>query len=151
MFHRRLILAAVGSAALLFALAGVTAANTGSVTASETCSTWNVSVTLNHNVTSDRTVVVVTTIPGTTGIAGNHYNTSFGQIWSATGPAPATGTVTLKILIGSTVEFTSSASIAPAKGCATPTPTPTPTPRPTPTPTPRPTPTPTPIRHRLRP
>ena len=93
MFHRRLILAAVGSAALLFALAGVTAANTGSVSASETCSTWSVTVTLNHNVTSDRTVVVVTTIPGTTGIAGNHYNTSFGQIWSASGAAPATGTV----------------------------------------------------------
>jgi hypothetical protein len=146
--YRKLILAALTSAALLFSLAGIAAANTGNVAASETCSTWSVSVSLNHNVTSDRTVVVVTTIPGTVGIAGNHYNTTFGQIWSASGPAPASGTVTLKIYTGSIVEFTTSASIAPAGGCATPTPTPrptpTPTPKPTPTPTPRPTPTPTP-------
>jgi len=144
--YRKLILAALTSAALVLALAGVAAANTGNVAASETCSTWSVSVSLSHNVTSDRTVVVVTTIPGTVGIAGNHYNTTFGQIWSASGPSPASGTVTLKIYAGSIVEFTTSASIAPAVGCATPTPkpTPTPTPRPTPTPTATPTPTPTP-------
>ena len=144
--YRKVTLAALTSATLLFALAGVTAANTGNVAASETCATWSVSVSLNHNVTSDRTVVVVTTIPGTVGIAGNHYNTTFGQIWSASGPAPAAGTVTLKIYTGSIVEFTTSASIAPAVGCATPTPrpTPTPTPKPTPTPTPTATPKPTP-------
>ena len=115
--YRKLLLAALTSATLLFALAGVTAANTGNVAASETCSTWSVSVSLNHNVTSDRTVVVVTTIPGTAGIAGNHYDTSFGQIWSVSGPAPATGTVTLEIYVGSvgsSLEYTTSASIAPA-------------------------------------
>ena len=134
--YRKLILAALTSATLLLGLAGVAAANTGNVVASETCSTWSVTVSLNNNVTSDRTVVVVTTIPGTVGITGNHYNTTFGQIWSASGAAPASGTVTLKIYAGSVLEFTKSATIAPVVGCATPTPTPTPTPKPTPTPTP---------------
>ena len=147
--YRKLILAALTSATLLLGLAGVAAANTGNVVASETCSTWSVTVSLNNNVTSDRTVVVVTTIPGTVGITGNHYNTTFGQIWSASGAAPASGTVTLKIYAGSVLEFTKSATIAPVVGCATPTPTPTPTPKPTPTPTPTPTatlkPTPTPF------
>jgi hypothetical protein len=138
--YRKLILAALTSATLLFGLAGVAAANTGNVVASETCSTWSVTVSLNHNVVPARTVVVVTTIPGTVGIAGNHYDTTFGQIWSASGPAPASGKVTLTIYNGSSVEFTTSASIAPAVGCATPTPTPTPTS--TPTATPKPTPTP---------
>ena len=142
--YRKLILAALTSATLLLGLAGVAAANTGNVVASETCSTWSVTVSLNNNVTSDRTVVVVTTIPGTVGITGNHYNTTFGQIWSASGAAPASGTVTLKIYAGSVLEFTKSATIAPVVGCATPTPTPTPTPKPTPTPTPTPMPTPTP-------
>jgi hypothetical protein len=120
--YRKFTMAALTGAALIFALAGVAAAHSGSVVASETCSTWSVTVSLANNTTPDRTVVVTTTIPGTVGIAGNHYNTSFGQIWSASGAAPATGTVTLKIYNGSSVEFTTSASIAPAKGCATPTP-----------------------------
>jgi hypothetical protein len=120
--YRKFTLAALTGIALIFALAGVAAAHSGSVVASETCSTWSVTVSLANNTTSDRTVVVTTTIPGTVGIAGNHYNTSFGQIWSASGAAPATGTVTLKIYNGSSVEFTTSASIAPAKSCATPTP-----------------------------
>jgi hypothetical protein len=120
--YRKFTLAALAGAALILALAGAVTAHSGSVVTSETCSTWSVTVSLANNTTADRTVVVTTTIPGTVGIAGNHYNTSFGQIWSANGAAPATGTVTLKIYNGSSVEFTTSGSIAPAKGCASPTP-----------------------------
>lgn len=120
--YRKFTLAALAGAALILALAGAVTAHSGSVVTSETCSTWSVTVSLANNTTADRTVVVTTTIPGTVGIAGNHYNTSFGQIWSASGAAPATGTVTLKIYNGSSVEFTTSGSISPAKGCASPTP-----------------------------
>jgi len=72
-------------------------ANNGTVAVGQNCRTWHASVQLNHNVKPDRRVDVVTTIPGTTGITGGHYNTSFGEIWSAGGTAPAKGTVTLRI------------------------------------------------------
>jgi hypothetical protein len=147
--RRRFLFALSSSAALMFALAGIATAHSGDVIASETCQSWNVSVSLANNVTPDRTVVVVTTIPGTTGIAGNHYNTSFGQIWDASGPAPAAGTVTLNIYKGASLEFTTSAKIEPAKDCDIPTAAPTVTASPfqsfqgeTATPTQDPTPTP---------
>lgn len=121
--------------------------HTGTITTSQDCESFHVSVSLDHNTTSDRSVMIETTIPGTTGIAapGNHYNTSFGEIWSASGPAPASGTVTLIIDNGTQEEFRTSATLMPAEDCpetvTAPTPTPTPTPEvavaPTPTPTPR--------------
>lgn len=56
---------------------------------------------MTNNVSIDRTVIVTTTIPGTTGIAGNHYNTTGAsgntEILTLSGPAPATGEVVLKI------------------------------------------------------
>ena len=120
--------------------------HTGTITVSQDCESFHVSVSLDHNTTSDRSVMIETTIPGTTGIAapGNYYDTSFGEIWSASGPAPASGTVTL-IIDNGTEEFRTSATLVPAEDCpvtvATPTPTPTPTPAvvvvSTPTPTPR--------------
>lgn len=97
--------------------AAVVSAHSGDVVATQTCQSWYVSVSLNHNVTSDRTVVVTTTIPGTTGIGGNHYDTSFGQIWDASGPAISSGTVTLTIYNGTHVEFTTSASLPTPSDC----------------------------------
>lgn len=76
-----------------------------------------------------------TTIPGTVGITGGHYDTIFGEIWSASGPAPATGSVTLIISAGTDEEFRTSKSIQPAEDCPQPTETPAPTVTPTPTPT----------------
>jgi hypothetical protein len=97
-------------------------AHSGSVVASETCSSWSASVTLAHNVTIDRFVDVLTTIPGTSGISGGHYDSSKGLIWNAAGAAPLTGTVTLNIYSGKNGvpgarEFTATASIVPAHGC----------------------------------
>jgi hypothetical protein len=95
-------------------------ANNGTVTVSQNCRTWHASVVLHHNVTHDRTVDVVTTIPGTKGITGGHYNTSFGQVWSASGPAPASGTVTLKIYLPNKhLEFTETKALQAPTGCGT--------------------------------
>jgi hypothetical protein len=122
------------AASTLFALPA--AAHSGDVTVSQDCSTWSATVTLAHNVTIDRTVVVTTTIPGTNGIAGGHYDSSYGQIWTASGPAIASGTVTLTIWNGQIKEFQTSASLPQPVDCATPTPTEKPTPTEEPTPTP---------------
>jgi len=126
--------------------------HTGRITVSQDCESFHVSVSLDRNTTADRSVMVETTIPGTTGIGapGKHYDTSYGEIWSASGPAPTSGTVTLIIDDGTNEEFRTSATLVPAEGCeqaaATPTPTPVPTTAPTPTPAPvastAPTPTP---------
>jgi hypothetical protein len=101
-------------------------AHSGGVTASEDCSTWRATVTLADNVTADRFVDVVTTIPGTTGFTSHHYDSSFGVIWDRTGAAAASGTVTLNIFKPNTgntgrslLEFTANASIKPATGCTT--------------------------------
>ena len=72
-------------------------ANSGTLTLGENCKTWHARVVLNHDVRPDRLVNIVTTIPGTKGIGRRHYNMSFGQIWSASGPTPMSGTVTLNI------------------------------------------------------
>jgi hypothetical protein len=95
-------------------------ANSGAVVATQNCQTWHVSVSLNHDTTPDRSVDVVTTIPGTTGITGGHYNTSFGEIWSADGAAPTTGTVTLNIYYpDGGLEFTEIKSLPVPEDCAT--------------------------------
>jgi hypothetical protein len=95
-------------------------ANTGTVTVSQNCQTWHARVVLNHNVRSDRSVDVVTTIPGTHGISGGHYNTSFGQIWSASGPAPTSGTVTLNVYLpNGDREFTETKALHAPEGCVT--------------------------------
>jgi hypothetical protein len=106
-----------GAASLVTAFA-----HSGTVLTSENCSTWSASVTLANNVTSDRFVDVVTTIPGTTGITNGHYDTSKGLIWDASGPSPAGGKVTLNIYLNSNnkpgaLEFTASSSLVPATGC----------------------------------
>jgi hypothetical protein len=116
---------AVGGAIFLGgAASSITAfANTGAVATSENCSTWSASVSLANNVTTDKFVDVVTTIPGTTGITNRHYDTSYGLIWSDAGQAPATGTVTLNIYNSNgegapgSLEFTASGSIKPATDC----------------------------------
>ncbi len=114
----------IGGAIVMGGAAGVVTAlaHSGTVATSENCSTWTASVTLANNVTSDRFVDVLTTIPGTTGITNGHYDTSKGLIWSATGAAPASGKVTLNIYTNSNnkpgaLEFTAAGSLVPATGC----------------------------------
>jgi hypothetical protein len=119
---RRVGFALITGALLVFGVTGIATAHSGDVVASENCSTWSVTVTLAHNVTMDRTVDVETTIPGTSGFVGEHFDSSFGQIWSASGPAPASGTVTLEIFNGSKLEFHTSATIVPSVDCSSPTP-----------------------------
>lgn len=98
-------------------------AHSGFVTVNETCAGWTASVSLDNNVTSDRTVDVLTTIPGTTGITGGHYSTTGNsgpvEIWDASGSTPETGTVTLEIWDGATLEFSAEAMITAPTGCPT--------------------------------
>lgn len=142
---RKFFAAGIAAAVVAFGFATLAPrtalAHSGTVNVSQNCEAWSASVVLANNVTSDRTTVVTSTIPGTTGLTG-HYGTSFGTVWDASGPAVAHGTVTLTIYNGQSVEFTTSASLPTPEGCSTP--TPSPTPRVTPSPTPKPTPTPTP-------
>ena len=110
--------------ATVIGLALPAGANTGHVFASQTCEAWSTSVTLDNNVAPDHFVEVTTTIPGTTGIVDAHYNTignsGTTQIWSASGPAPSTGTVTLTILNpNKTLDSTASASLPNANNCTT--------------------------------
>ncbi|MBJ7593706.1 MAG: hypothetical protein JF886_02400 [Candidatus Dormibacteraeota bacterium] len=90
---------AAGGAILLGGAVGVitASAHSGSVTGSETCTGWSVSVDLAHNVTTDRNVDVITTIPGTTSIEDQHFDSSYGNIWKASGSSPVSGTVSLRI------------------------------------------------------
>ena len=92
-------------------------AHTGDVTAEQDCQSWSARVVLNNNTTPDRTVEVLTTIPGTDGIKDGHYDTDAGEIWSASGPATAHGTVTLNIYTGDTLEFTASATLSTGQSC----------------------------------
>jgi LPXTG-motif cell wall-anchored protein len=95
-------------------------ANSGAVSATQNCQTWHVSVSLNHDTQPDRSVDVLTTIPGTTGISGGHYDTSFGEIWSAGGAAPTSGSVTLNIYFANgQLEFTQTKSLPVPEGCVT--------------------------------
>jgi hypothetical protein len=107
-------------------------ANTGHAFASQTCSGWSASVTLDNNVTHARFVEVSTTIPGTTGIVDAHYSTigtsGTTPIWNASGPAPSSGTVTLTILNADrSLDSTASASLPEVSGCTVPTSTEAPT------------------------
>jgi hypothetical protein len=118
-------------------------AHSGDVYATQTCTAWSAEVYLDNNVTYDRTVDVVTTISGMGPITGGHYNTSdasglhytaptnaepdspvtYGyEIIDGTGPGngAVTGSVTLNIWNGSTLEYTASASLVPASDCAPP-------------------------------
>ncbi len=108
-------------------------AHSGSVTASETCTTWTAAVSLENNVTKDRIVdVVVTPSSLAAGITGLNIDTTHNsgatEIWSANGTAPATGTFTLNIYQSVNnqgivrihpAEFTASAGISPPTNCAT--------------------------------
>lgn len=88
---------------LSMTIAGSASANTGSITSSQSCSAGAVHVYLNNNVSSDRKVTVTSTIPGftTTDITNKSYNTTGNsgplEIWSASGPQPFAGVVTLTI------------------------------------------------------
>ena len=110
--------------AAMIGLAGPAGANTGHVITAQNCQSWSASVTLDSNVTSDHFVEVITTIPGTTGIVDGHYNTighsGTTLIWSDSGQAPASGTVTLKILNPNrTLDSQSSQSLPDAANCET--------------------------------
>jgi hypothetical protein len=95
-------------------------ANSGTLTLDQNCQTWHARVVLNHDVRPDRMVNVVTTIPGTKGISRGHYNMSFGQIWSASGHAPTSGTVTLNIYYANgRREFTETKALHAPRGCVT--------------------------------
>src|ERR1017187_6435394 len=116
---RKVFAAIIAAAVVAFGFATlaprIALAHTGNVHATETCDGWSASVNLDNNVTSNRTVTVVTTIPGTVGLTG-HYNTTGAsgetQIWDASGPGRnVSGTVTLYIDFGQQSEFTASASL----------------------------------------
>jgi LPXTG-motif cell wall-anchored protein len=101
-------------------------AHSGAVTVTQTCAGWTASVDLAHNVTSDRFVQIVTTIPGTIGIGapGNHYNATFGNVWSASGSTVTSGTVTLNIYLNNddvpgVLEFSTHASLPEVGQCET--------------------------------
>ena len=92
-----------GAASLVTALA-----NTGSVTGSQSCTTWSASVTLDGNVTPDKNIDVVSTLKDASGtlvgppsFADATYDTnSTGKsqtIWTASGAAPVSGTLSLEI------------------------------------------------------
>lgn len=101
--------------ALSLALFSVASANTGSITVTESCADgYVVTVTLHNNVTLDRTIVVTTTIPGTQGISG-HFGP--GVILVLTGAANVSGTVTLQIFNGTSLEFTDSVTVNALAGC----------------------------------
>jgi hypothetical protein len=113
---------------LVPATPSVVLGHTGSIKVSQTCTTWSAEVDLANNVTNDRTVVVETSIPGTTGLNA-HFdttgNTGDQNVWSATGPAVVSGTVTLSIWSPTYVmEFSASASLPSPGDCPTPPPTP---------------------------
>ena len=88
---------------LSMTIAGLASANTGSISMSQDCSTGEVHVFLNNNVSADRKITVTSTIPGftSTDITDKSYNTTGNsgpvEIWSASGPQPFAGTVTLTI------------------------------------------------------
>ena len=97
-------------------------ANTGLVTATETCTSWSAAVSLNNNVSPDHTVDVTSTIPGTPNITGGSYKTTGDSgntlIWSYSGAAPATGTVTLTIYNpNGTLDSSAEGGIALPTGC----------------------------------
>ena len=97
-------------------------ANTGTVTPSESCTTWSVVVDLNNNVQAGDTVSVITNLPGTPGFTHQPYTTTSNpgpvQIWSDSGPAPQSGTVTLTIYdSGGGVQDSVSTSITPVTSC----------------------------------
>lgn len=115
----------VGGAIFMGGAAGlVTAfAHSGTVSVAQDCSTWSASVSLAQNVTADRFVDVITTIPGTTGFVNQHFNPTYGVIWGPkTGAAVQSGTVTLKIFTNNngqpgSLEFSQSASLPIPTGC----------------------------------
>jgi len=88
---------------LAMTVAGLVSANTGSITSSQNCSGGAVHVWLDNNVSADHKVTVTSTIPGftATGITDKSYDTTGNagpvEIWSASGPQPFAGTVTLTI------------------------------------------------------
>lgn len=96
-FFKRILVFAGISLGVVGLTAGVAHAHTGSVKVTQDCHTWQAVVELNHNVTADRAVYVTSTIPGTTGLNNQHYNTSYGEIWGWVGTAVQHGTVTLYI------------------------------------------------------
>lgn len=117
-------------------------AHSGDIDVSQDCYLWSATVTLNHDVTSDRYVEVISTIPGVPGLAKqNGFDSSYGVVWNKSGSAPVSGQVTLNIYLsnGTSVEFTQTKSLTPKEGCATKTPTPTSTSTPTNTATSTPT------------
>ena len=102
--HRKALSMGLTFALILsLTLVGAVSANSGGITSSASCSSGEVHVFLNNNVSSDRKVTVTSTIPGftDTGITDKSYNTTGNagnvEIWSASGPQPFAGTVTLVI------------------------------------------------------
>jgi hypothetical protein len=100
-----------GAASLVTAFA-----NTGAITASETCTSWTASASLHSDVTADKIIdVVVTPSTLTTGLTGltGQSPTSTVQIWSRTGAAPQTG-ATFTINIYSSVDNAGLVRVLPA-------------------------------------
>lgn len=73
-------------------------AHNGDIVVHQNCFLGNASVSLSHNVTIDRLVIVETTIPGVIGLSNGHFDSSYGQIWSANWSGVKTGTVSLYIV-----------------------------------------------------
>src|SRR6266550_8831104 len=84
---RRGLFVGLTAAVILVGFAAPAYAHSGDVNELENCETFDVAVTLAHDVTPDRTVEVLTTIPGTTGSSNGHFTEAVGEIWHASGSA----------------------------------------------------------------
>lgn len=117
------------------------AAHDGFISAGSDCDRVVITVSLNNNVTADREVEIVSTLPGYPGLTG-HYDTTGNSgpvvIWTVVAHEPIAGTVDLYIRHHGEVEFHDWLGVQVPTQCPTetmtPTPTPTATPRHTPTP-----------------
>ena len=113
------------AAVALLAIVGLAtagSAHTGSTFAQQTCNGWQATVSLDNNVTADRTVTITSTIPGTPASTVLHQDTTKNPgpvvVWEYDGAENnLTGTVTLVITPDT---FGDHSSIVPAEGCTPP-------------------------------
>jgi hypothetical protein len=92
------LLAVIPALFLVLAAAGPALGHTAEVTGDADCDTWHVEVTV-FDTTSDRRIVIETTIDGTDGLDETGHPADGGgeEVWSAGGASPVSGTVTVSI------------------------------------------------------
>jgi hypothetical protein len=84
----------------------------GQISAGEDCTRWSAQVSVDHITRAER-LVVLTSIPGTTGFSGHRDADVLTVLWNAFGFTETTGTVTLQVWSGSHLDLSVSQSIAP--------------------------------------